>query len=118
MTDADANKKIVTSFIGRLFSKGDETAGDEYLSQDFVNRDPPFGASADREGIRATASSLGAAFPHWHSNLHLLVAEGDLVAEVFNASGAHRGENDGPAGQEVEDHLKAIFVKIPSQQPR
>ncbi len=83
MTVTDANKKIVTSFIDRLFSQGDLTAVDEYLSEDFVNHDPPFGASADREGMRAAAASFRAAFPDWHSELHLLVAEGDLVAEVF-----------------------------------
>jgi steroid delta-isomerase-like uncharacterized protein len=110
MTDTDANKKIVTSFIDRLFSQGDLTALDEYLSQDFVNHDPPFGASADREGMRAAASTFRAALPDWHSELHLLVAEDDLVAEVFTASGTHRGEMMGvaPTGQEVS--LRGINV--------
>lgn len=62
MRDTDANKNIVTSFINRLFSMGDLTAVDDYLSQDFVNHDPPFGASADREGMRAAASTFRAAF--------------------------------------------------------
>lgn len=110
MTDTDANKKIVTSFIDRLFSQGDVTAVDDYLSEHFVNHDPPFGASADREGMRAAASSFRAAFPDWHSELHLLVAEGDLVAEVFTASGTHRGEMMGvaPTGQQVS--LRGINV--------
>lgn len=110
MTDTDANKKIVTSFIDRLFSKGDLTAVEEYLDEDFVNHDPPFGASADREGMRAAGGMFRAAFPDWHSEVHLLVAEGDLVAEVFTASGTHRGDVMGvaPTGQEIS--LRGINV--------
>ncbi len=110
MTDTDGNKTIVASFIDRLFSEGDETAVDEFLSHDFVNHDPPFGASADREGMRAAANAFRAAFPDWHSELHLLIAEDDLVAEVFTASGTHRGEMMGvaPTGQEIS--LRGINV--------
>ncbi len=103
MTDTDANKRIITEFIQRLFSQGDLAAVDDYLSNDFVNHDPPFGASADREGMRSAAAGIRAAFPDWHSELHLLIAEDDLVAEVFTASGTHRGEMMGvaPTGREL-----------------
>ena len=103
MTDADANKKVVTEFIDRLFSRGDLAAVDEYLSEEFVNHDPPFGVSADREGMRSAAGGFRAAFPDWHSELRLLIAEDDLVAEVFTAMGTHRGEMMGvaPTGREV-----------------
>jgi predicted ester cyclase len=75
-----------------------------------VNHDPPFGASADREGMRAAGSVFRSAFPDWHSELHLLIAEGDLVAEVFTASGTHRGDVMGvaPTGQEIS--LRGINV--------
>ena len=108
--DTDANKRTVTSFIDRLFSRGDLTAADEYLSENFVNHDPPFGATADRAGMRAAASAFRAAFPDWHSELHLLIAEDDLVAEVFTASGTHRGEIMGvaPTGRDVT--LRGINV--------
>lgn len=103
MTDADANKKVVTEFIDRLFSRGDLAAVDEYLSEEFVNHDPPFGVSADREGMRSAASGFRAAFSDWHSELHLLIGENDLVAEVFTASGTHRGEMMGvaPTGRQL-----------------
>lgn len=103
MTDADANKKVVTEFIDRLFSRGDLAAVDEYLSDEFVNHDPPFGVSADGEGMRSAAAGFRTAFPDWHSELHLLIAENDLVAEVFTASGTHRDEMMGvaPTGREL-----------------
>lgn len=103
MTDIDANKKVVREFIDGLFSRGYLDAVDTYLSEDFVNHDPPFGVSTDREGMRAAGARFRAAFPDWHSEVHLLVAEADLVAEHFTARGTHRGEIMGvaPSGREV-----------------
>jgi predicted ester cyclase len=91
MTSTEQNKTTVTDFIGALFSKGDPNAVDDYLADDFVNHDPPFGASADREGMRAAGAMFRSVFPDWHSDLLLLVAEGDIVVERFTASGTHTG---------------------------
>ncbi len=103
MGNLDTNKKVVREFIDGVFTRGDLHAVDAYLSDDFVDHDPPFGVSADREGMRAAGASFRAAFPDWHSELHLLIAEGDLVAEHFTARGTHRGEVMGvePSGREV-----------------
>jgi steroid delta-isomerase-like uncharacterized protein len=96
-TQTDANKEIVRAFIDGLFTDGDLGAVDTYLARDFINHDPPFGASADREGMRSAAAMLRAGFPDWHSELHQLVAEGDIVVERFTASGTHRAEVMGVA---------------------
>jgi steroid delta-isomerase-like uncharacterized protein len=103
MADIDANKRIVREFIDGLFSRGDLDAVDVYLSEDFVNHDPPFGVGPDRDGMRAAGGSFRAAFPDWRSELHHLVAEGDLVAEHFTARGTHRGEVMGipPTGRQI-----------------
>ena len=110
MTNTEANKKVVTDFIEALFSRGDCDAVDTYLSDDFVNHDPPFGVSADRDGMRAAGANFRVAFPDWRSELHLLIAEADLVAEHFTARGTHRGEVMGvaPTGREVS--LKGINI--------
>jgi steroid delta-isomerase-like uncharacterized protein len=91
MTRTETNKTIVSDFIGALFTKGDPNAVDDYLAPDFVNHDPPFGASADREGMRSAGAMFRSVFPDWHSDLHLLVAEDDIVVEMFTASGTHTG---------------------------
>ena len=103
MNDNDINKKVVSEFIDGLFSRGDLGAVDAYLAEDFVDHDPRMGTSPDREGMRARAAMLRAAFPDWHSEMHRLLAEGDLVAEHFTARGTHRGEVMGvaPTGREV-----------------
>ena len=110
MTTIEQNKTIVRDFIDGLFTKGDLGAVDEYLAEDFVNNDPPFGASADREGMRSAGAMFRAAFPDWHSDLHLLVGEEDIVVELFTASGTQRGEMMGvaPSGQTVS--LRGINI--------
>jgi steroid delta-isomerase-like uncharacterized protein len=91
MTLTTQNKAIVSDFIGALFTRGDPKAVDDYLAEDFVNHDPPFGAGADREGMRTAGTMFRSAFPDWHSDLHMLVAEDDIVVELFTASGSHTG---------------------------
>jgi steroid delta-isomerase-like uncharacterized protein len=110
MTTTQDNKTIVRSLIDRLFSEGDLGAVDAYLASDFVMHDPPLGVSPDREGIRAAAEMIRKAFPDWHSELHLLVGEDDIVAERFTASGTHQGEMLGapPTGNTVS--LKGINI--------
>lgn len=98
MTNTDENKRVVDGFIQALFTKGDVSEVDRYLAEDFVAHDPPMvGMSGDAAGFVDAAETLRAAFPDWHSDLHLLVAEGDYVVERFTASGTHRGEFMGAA---------------------
>jgi len=97
MTNTHANKQLVDEFIQRMFTKGDLTAVDDCLTPDFVVHDPPFGGQPDAEGMRAMAAAFRTAFPDWHSDVHLLIAEDDLVAEMFTASGTQRGEMLGVA---------------------
>jgi steroid delta-isomerase-like uncharacterized protein len=88
-----ADKKvIVKEFIDRLFTEGDVSALDELVAPDYVDHDPPFGGTGTVDGWRAMAAMIRRAFPDWHSDLHALYAEGDIVVERFTASGTHKGE--------------------------
>jgi steroid delta-isomerase-like uncharacterized protein len=91
MDITDQNKSTVTSFIDALVTKGDLGAVDEFLAEEFVNHDPPLGVTADREGMRQVGAMFRAAFPDWHSELGILLSDGDLVVEHFTASGTQRG---------------------------
>ena len=98
-TDTEANKELVQAFIQELFTKGDLDAVDRYLAPGFVNHDPPFpGAPQGPEGMRQAAVLFRQALPDWHSDLHQLVAEDDIVVERFTASGTHQGELMGVPG--------------------
>ena len=101
MDTIEQNKNTVTKFIDALFTRGDLGAVDAYLAEEFVNHDPPLGATADREGMRTAGAMFRAAFPDWHSEMDILVGEGDLVVEHFTASGTQQGEIFGvpPSGR-------------------
>jgi predicted ester cyclase len=53
--------------------------------------------------LRAAAEMTRTGCPDWHSDLHRLVAEGDIVVEHFTASGTHLGPFLGttPTGRTV-----------------
>ncbi|NUR25157.1 MAG: ester cyclase [Catenulispora sp.] len=87
MDTIEQNKKTVNAFIDALFTRGELEAAEKYLAEDFLNHDPPFGQGPGREGMRAAAVLLRASFPDWHSDLGLMIGEGDLVVEQFTASG-------------------------------
>jgi steroid delta-isomerase-like uncharacterized protein len=103
MTATEQNKEIVRDYIGRLFTKGDLTAIDDYLAEDYVDHDPPFGTPGGREGMRGAAAMFRQGFPDWRTEIGHLIAEGDLVCEQFTASGVQRGAVMGvpPTGKTV-----------------
>jgi predicted ester cyclase len=42
--------------------------------------------------MRQAAAMFRQALPDWHANIELLIAEGDIIAELFTASGTHHAE--------------------------
>lgn len=109
MTMTEQNKTVVDEFIQALFTKGDASAVERYLAPDFIAHDPPMpDLTGDAAGFREAAIRIRAAFPDWHSDVHLLVAEGDYVAEHFTASGTQRGEIMGIAPTNRTVHVPGI----------
>jgi predicted ester cyclase len=104
------NKAIVKEFIDRLFTAGDVSVLDELAAPDYVDHDPPFGGTGTVEGWRAMATMIRDAFPDWHSDLHALHAEGDIVVERFSASGTHKGEIFGIPPSETVCTLAGINI--------
>ncbi|HUR75176.1 MAG TPA: ester cyclase [Sporichthya sp.] len=88
---ATANTAVVAAFIDELFSAGDLTAVDRYLDPAIVNHDPPMGGPPGLEGWRQAAMTMRTACADWHSDRLHMVAQDDLVAEHFVASGTHTG---------------------------
>ena len=48
--------------------------------------------------MRLAASTYRDALPDWHSDVEQLIAEGDIVVEIFTASGTHQGDLMGVPG--------------------
>jgi predicted ester cyclase len=111
MTTTQNNKRLVEEFIQELFSKGNLDAIDRYADPGLVDHHPPVpDAPNGIEGLRTAAAMFRNAFPDWHSDLEMLVAEGDIVVEMFTASGTHRGELMGVAGTGQTVTLKGINI--------
>jgi steroid delta-isomerase-like uncharacterized protein len=105
------NKQLVEAFIRDLFTKGDLDAVDRYLDPGFVNHDAPFpGAPDGPEGMRMAATTYRRALPDWHSDVEQLIAEDDLVVEVFTASGTHDGELMGVPGTGKTLTLRGVNI--------
>jgi steroid delta-isomerase-like uncharacterized protein len=105
------NKQLVQAFIEELFTKGDLGAVDRYLARSFVNHDAPFpGAPEGPEGMRLAARTYRQALPDWHSDVEQLIAEDDIVVEVFTASGTHQGELMGVAGTGKTLTLRGVNI--------
>jgi len=104
------NKAIVKEFIDRLFTEGDVTVLDELAAPDYVDHDPPFGGPGTVDGWRAMTAMIRDAFPDWHSDLHALYAEGDIVVERFTASGTQKGPIFGLPPSETVCTLAGINI--------
>jgi steroid delta-isomerase-like uncharacterized protein len=104
------NKRIVRAFIDRLFTEDDVSVLDELTASDYVDHDPPFGMAGTVEGWRAMATMIRDAFPDWHSDMHALYADGDIVVERFTASGTHKGEIFGIAASATVCRLAGINI--------
>lgn len=110
-TDTTQNKRLVDEFVQELFTKGDLDAIDRYLDPGFVDHDPPVpGAPSGLDGLRQAAVIFRQACPDWHSDVDMLIAEGDIVVEVFTASGTHRAELLGAAPTGKTITLRGINV--------
>jgi hypothetical protein len=57
-----SRENVVREYIDLLFSKGDADGANQYVAESFVNHDPPFGATPDRDGMRRTSSMIRGAF--------------------------------------------------------
>ena len=99
---ADA-KAIVRRLTDEVFINGNLDAIDELVADNFVDNDPIPGFDAGREGIRAMAGLVQAAFSDKKMILDDFYLDGDIVTENWTMRGRHTGEFMGvaPKGGEV-----------------
>jgi predicted ester cyclase len=76
-----------------VFGQGRYEVIDEIVSPDIVDHGtPPPGMPQGREGLKATARALRAAFPDLKNTVELQIAEGDLVAGKLTYTGTMKGD--------------------------
>jgi steroid delta-isomerase-like uncharacterized protein len=101
---SEENKAVVRRFIEEVWNNGNLDAIDELISEDHVDHDPAnAGSPGGREGVRAFVQMYRTAYPDTHIEFGEMVAEGDLVAGSWTATGTHQGELMGmpPTGRYI-----------------
>jgi steroid delta-isomerase-like uncharacterized protein len=75
-----------------------------FVGEDFVDHDPPPGASPDIAGLGRAFTRVRASFPDFRATVEDLVAEGDRVAYRWTFRGTHLGNFGGipPTGRKAE----------------
>jgi steroid delta-isomerase-like uncharacterized protein len=101
---SEENKAIVRRFIEEVWNNGNLDVIDELVSDDHIDHDPGReGTPGGREGMRAFVQMYRTAYPDTHIEFGELIAEGDLVAGPWTATGTHQGDLMGiaPTGKSI-----------------
>jgi len=85
-------KEIVRRYLGRYVSGGDESVADELVAEEIVFASPYAPQPVEGKGaFEQMIAGLRAAFPDLAIREEALIAEDDLVAARWVASGTHTG---------------------------
>jgi predicted ester cyclase len=87
----------VSPFLRSYLERGDLAATDEFLSEDFVNREVEGTQYPHRELYKEGVVETRTAYPDWTLVIEDLVAAGDRVTARWRAWGTHTGEARGVA---------------------
>ena len=101
---AEDNKAVVRRVIEEMFNQGNLDTADELIAPDYVDHDPAMPEEVrGPEGFKEFAAAYRAAFPDLHMEIEAQIAEGDLVATRWTATGTHEGDLMGiaPTGRRV-----------------
>lgn len=101
---SEANKETVLRAYAELWSKGDAGTIERYYTPDYVWHGPGGGDVEGREALGQMVSAFKTALPDFSLENNHLVAEGDMVASRWVATGTHKGDLMGiaPTGKSVK----------------
>jgi steroid delta-isomerase-like uncharacterized protein len=101
---SEQNKAVVRRFIEEAWNNGDLAVVDELIADDHVDNDPARAdAPSGPASMRGFIEMYRGAFPDSRIEFGELIAEGDLVAGPWRATGTHQGELMGiaPTGKSI-----------------
>ena len=101
MDKGEENRAQMRRFVEEVINTGDVDLVPGFVHEDFVDHDPPPGASPDISGLGRAFTRVRASFPDFHATVEDLVAEGDRVAYRWTFRGTHLGDFGGipPTGR-------------------
>jgi steroid delta-isomerase-like uncharacterized protein len=96
--DTEANKRLVRRFYEEVWASGNVAFATDVFADDYVRHDlRATQAEPGAAGQARIAEQFRQAFPDLRWRIDLLLAEGDLVAARWTASGTHTGSWAGQA---------------------
>ena len=98
----EANKALAIRADEHV-NTGDTAIADEIFATNFVNHDPANPDVRDLESYKGWVAAARTAMPDFHAAMEDIIAEGDMVAERWTATGTQEGELPGipPTGRQV-----------------
>ena len=107
----EQNKAIVRRLLQEVWNGRNLAALEELVDPNFTHLSPPYGVTADRDGIKQLVEMFNVAFPDHYTAIEDLIAEGEKVAAQLTRSGTHKGEFLGipPTGGQVKYSLLAVY---------
>lgn len=108
----DQNKAVVRRLFEEVWNGGKLEVIPDLYGTDFVaHYRPPVDFGEGHEGVRAMVQRVRTAFPDYHEEVHLLVAEGEFVVAWFTITGTQEGPlgEAPPTGKHVDIDEIAIF---------
>jgi C-1 hydroxylase len=94
MTTPEENKDIVRRCVTEAVNTGDLEAFREMLAPDYARHSQATTEAPEMRGAEPMVAWLRtqfAAFPDWHEEIELMVAEGDKVAYISTGTCTHTG---------------------------
>jgi steroid delta-isomerase-like uncharacterized protein len=110
--DPHANKELVIRFYEEVWASGNTDFAREVFAENYIRHDlRPTQAEPGAGGQAKIAAHFREAFPDLRWNVDLVLAEDDLVAARWTASGTQTGQWAGaaPSGKSVEFSGVNIF---------
>lgn len=90
--DAERNKRLIERFYEEVWAQGNVAFAQQVFADDYVRHDlRPSQAAAGAAGQAQIAEHFRRAFPDLRWRIDLVLAEDDLVAARWTASGTHTG---------------------------
>jgi len=90
--DTEANKAVARRAIEEIWSQGNLAVADEIIAPDYVYHEPAMGDIAGPEGLKQAVSAYRTAYPDLNFVIDDIIAQNDLVAMRWTASGTQQGE--------------------------
>lgn len=88
---SEESKRIVNLFVEQFLNKNDVAVANDLLADDFINHNPQFGVSHDKDGMKKMIASWHQGFSNFQFILEDLIAENDKVVLHMRITGRHTG---------------------------